>query len=252
MWLVMLLMRWSHRSSEVGEDPTPRWLDWFHRVGPAYWLPPLMFLLATPLVAVRLRRRPSERPVPAERAVLAYLVMHLGAYFWMIPWAWASPLAQQYLYSLWVLACLWPLRKTLQWRPQKGWWKWGLCAFGLALLGALIYGFLLHPAPSVNQAVPLLLHSEIREKLLWLGLLCALTPLLEEFWYRGILSGPHRLRLCLSALVFGLVHADPSALPQLVWLGLVFGWARWSGGLAAAVLAHALWNVTVAVYLLGA
>ena len=41
-------------------------------------------------------------------------------------------------------------------------------------------------------------------------------------------------------------------LPQLIWLGLVFAWARWGGGLAAAILAHALWNVTVAVYLLGA
>jgi membrane protease YdiL (CAAX protease family) len=178
--------------------------------------------------------------------------MHLGAYLWMLPWAWLGPLPQQYLYGLWVGACLWPVRHSLLGRPQKGWWKWGLAAFGLAVGGALLYAWLVQPEPSVNRAVPLLLSAGSTERLFWLAQLCLLTPVLEECWYRGMLSGPRPSRWVGSSLVFALIHADPSALPQLIWLGLVFSWARWGGGLPAAVLAHALWNGIVAVYLLGA
>ncbi|MBT9585431.1 CPBP family intramembrane metalloprotease [bacterium] len=253
LWLAMLHWRWTHLPTGQGYDPTPLWLNRFQQVSVVWLALPLLLMLASLVGALRLGRpRPQDRQAPLARAWVAYLAMHLGAFLWMVPWAWLSPLAQQYAYAVWVGACLWPVRQYLRWRFQPGWWKWSLSAFGLAILGALIYAWVFHPAPSVNGAVPLLLRANLTQKVFWLIQLCLLTPVLEESWYRGLLSGPRPTRLILSALAFGLVHADPSALPQLIWLGLVFGWARWGGGLPAAVLAHALWNGTVAVYLLGA
>lgn len=254
LWILLVSAHWGQPASGPGYDPTGRWMERME-----HW-PPWAFglvsagLLAAPLAAIRLRRQwPQSRPqqvCPAQQAALAYLVMSLGSNLWMLLGLSLSQLGQQYFYALWVGLCLWPQRRWLSERPAKAWWRWGLTAFGLALLGAILYGFLLSPEPSSNRAVLPLLQSQAGERGLWLLLLCVLTPWLEESWYRGLLSGPQKIRLVVSALVFAVVHADPAATPVLFWLGLVFAWARWGGGLPAAVLAHALWNVTVAVFLL--
>lgn len=252
-WLLLLAWRWVEVRSEKGYDPSGLWLEHFQVWPGGWWILPLLALGAGVVGAFRLGwPKISSASIPLERAWLAYVAMSVASLLWMIPSAALSPLGQQYFYSFWLGLCLWPVRKQLGPLIRPGWWKWGLCTLVLALLGALVYARLFHPAPSANQAVPLLLASSGVTRGAWLFLLVGLTPVLEECWYRGLLSGPTRLRMLFSALIFGLIHCDPSALPQLVWLGLVFGWARWGGGLAAAVLAHALWNLTVAVYYLGA
>lgn len=252
-WLLLLAWRWLQVHPEKGYDPSPLWLARFQTWPTGWWLVPVVVLGVGVWGSARLGwpQNASTR-LPWERAWLAYVAMSVSSLLLVFPSAALSPLGQQYLYSLWLGLWLWPFRQHLSPVFRPGWWKWGLSALALALLGAFVYAQLFHPAPSANQAVPLLLASSGLSRAGWVLLLVWLTPLLEECWYRGILSGPRRARMLFSALVFGLIHADPSALPQLVWLGLVFGWARWGGGLAAAVLAHALWNLIVAVYYLGA
>lgn len=251
--MAFLALRWTHLPRQTGYDPTPLWLEKIHHAS-LFW--PVLagaLLLIAVFGAVRLGwPQPQEEQLPWRQAWMAYLLMSLGSFPWMALWPGLSMLATQFIYGLWVAACLWPMRRHLRWQFTPGWWKWALCAFGLATLGAFLYGWLFQPAPSMNRAVDLLLKAGPLEKITWLVNLCLLTPVLEESWYRGLLSGPRPARLLLSALVFGVIHADPSALPQLIWLGLIFGWARWGGGLPAAVLAHALWNALVALYLLGA
>lgn len=260
LWALLLWAQWNRLPHDGPVyDPTARWLErigqWPVWAGVAIGLG----LLSAPLAAWRLGWPvPASPACPWQRAALAYLLMSLGSNLWMFFWSLPaqrfgtpiSPLLQQYLYALWLALCLWPQRRWLRMPTLCGWWRWGLCAYGLAMAGAVLYGWLVEPSPSANRAVPLLLQSVGLERSFWLLHLCLVTPLLEESWYRGLLSGPERTRLIAAAVIFAIVHVDPSALPQLFWLGLVFGWARWGGGLAASVLAHALWNVTVTVFLL--
>lgn len=177
----------------------------------------------------------------------------MTALLWTILCSQVHPgvLTLQFLHSFWLLAGLYMFRHRLRWSLRPGWWRWGLAAYAMALAGAVLYGYVVHAEPSVNPAVDWFVHSRGVERVGWLLLLCVLTPILEEAWYRGLLSGPSRVRNGLVAAFFAVVHADPSALAPLMWLGLVFGWARWRGSLPSAVLAHALWNTTVAVWLLG-
>jgi len=97
--------------------------------------------------------------------------------------------------------------------------------------------------------------------------LCVLTPLAEEIFFRGLLfRSLHRVSglavsvLCAGA-VFGLVHFDPAPVPAAVvamQLGLLalFGAAlcllvHRTGRLAASIVAHAAFNaVTVTTLLL--
>ncbi|MBX3169026.1 MAG: hypothetical protein KF760_16580 [Candidatus Eremiobacteraeota bacterium] len=254
LWLLMLHLRWQHRLLEKGGfDPTAQWLERLSQMNPA-WLVPVGFVfLAGAYWAARLRWPvPRPRAAPLDKAALAYLAVYLGAYLWMSFWAWTSPLGQQFLYSFWMLAWLRPWRAQLGWKFSKGWLRWVWAGYCLCLGGAVAYAGLVHPPPSSNPAVQLLLHAGLAERVLWMIQICLLTPLVEESWYRSLLSGPAPGRLCFSACLFGFVHADPAGLPQLIWLGLVFARVRWGAGLPAAVLTHALWNLTVFVYLLGA
>jgi membrane protease YdiL (CAAX protease family) len=80
-----------------------------------------------------------------------------------------------------------------------------------------------------------------------LGLVVA-APVAEEVVFRGFLQGalanvlPPRLGLVVTAVVFGLLHQLPYALP-VAGLGLLFGWLVWRhGSLLPAILAHALHN----------
>ncbi len=255
LWLSMLAMRWQRAllSQEPGFDPTPLWLDHFSRCHPAWLFPVGLLCLGGFYWAAHLRwPLPRPRALPLDKAALAYLAAQLGALLVMSLWAKADKLTQQFAYSAWMLMLLWPWRRQLGLKLTRGWPRWVWAGYILAVAGALLYGWLIHPPPSSNEAVPLLLQAGLGERCLWTLQLCLVTPVLEESWYRSLLSGPGWGRLLFSALLFGAVHADPSGLPQLVWLGLVFGWVRWGAGLPAAVLTHALWNLTVMVYLLGA
>jgi membrane protease YdiL (CAAX protease family) len=223
------------------------------------WTAPLAGLALAALAGVyfcfRLRREApvSTAPAPAGSAWLAFLLAQFGAILWTTVWLAArpGPLAVQWLHSGFLLLALWSCRKWLGWEWRPGWWRWSLAAYALALAGSMLYGAVMQPEPSVNPAVDWFLQSRGVERVGWLLLLCGLTPLVEEGFYRGLLSGPTPARLLLAALFFGAVHVDPTAFVPLTWLGLVFSWARWKGSLPSAVLAHGLWNATVAVWLLG-
>ena len=254
LWLSALLRRWRLRVEEQGGyDPTDRWLELFSHLSPAWLIPLGLLFLAGAYWAARLRW-PTPRPkaTPLDKAGLAYLAVYLGAFLWMTLWQWLPPLGLQFLYCFWMLAWLWPWRSQLGWKFPKGWLRWVWAGYCLCLGGAVAYGFFIHPPPSNNPAVALILKAGLLERALWIVQICLLTPLVEESWYRSLLSGPGRGRLLFSSFVFGFVHADPSGLPQLIWLGVVFAWVRWGAGLPAAVLIHALWNLTVFLYLLGA
>jgi membrane protease YdiL (CAAX protease family) len=96
--------------------------------------------------------------------------------------------------------------------------------------------------------------------------LCVLTPLAEEIFFRGLLfRSLHRVTgLAVSVLgagaVFGLVHFDPAPVPAVVvamQLGLLamFGAAlcllvHRTGRLAASIVAHAAFNSVTVVTLL--
>lgn len=252
LWLIVLRSRWQHRASEKGGfDPTDQWLEYLAHWNPAWLIPVGFVFLAGAYWAARLRwPTPRPRAVPLDRAALAYLSVYLGAYLWMALWTWTPPLAQQFLYCFWMLAWLWPWRSQLGWRPAAGWLRWVWAGYCLCLGGAVVYGLLIHPSPSTNPAVQLLLRAGLAERGLWMVQICLLTPVVEESWYRSLLSGPGWGRLLFSACLFGFVHADPSGLAQLIWLGVVFAWVRWGAGLPAAVLTHALWNLTVFLFLL--
>ncbi|HVF73747.1 MAG TPA: CPBP family intramembrane glutamic endopeptidase [Acidimicrobiales bacterium] len=83
------------------------------------------------------------------------------------------------------------------------------------------------------------------------------APLVEELFFRGLLQrslvrrlGP-AVGIAVAAVVFGLTHYDPAALPGLVAFGVVLGVLAYrSGRLGPAVVAHIAFNTaTVAIFL---
>jgi membrane protease YdiL (CAAX protease family) len=86
---------------------------------------------------------------------------------------------------------------------------------------------------------------------LWLMLLGIglLSPIAEEILFRGLLFGAigkwvsARWTIVLTAILFSLVHLQPSYFLPLFGVGLVLGWARHkSGGLALPILMHCINN----------
>lgn len=83
------------------------------------------------------------------------------------------------------------------------------------------------------------------------------TPVIEEWFYRGMLLsalvrrfGPAAGAVSASA-VFAAVHQEPILLPGLFVFALILaGLTMWTGRLGVAVLAHAAFNATTVVSLL--
>lgn len=78
---------------------------------------------------------------------------------------------------------------------------------------------------------------------------CITGPLWEEFLYRGFLLSallhlmPIKRALPLHALIFALVHRDPTVIAPLTVLAFLWGWLYMvSGNLLVPILTHALWN----------
>lgn len=87
----------------------------------------------------------------------------------------------------------------------------------------------------------------------WLVVLgiAVLAPLAEEIVFRGYLQGalanvlPRWAAITITAVLFGLVHTLPYALP-ISLLGGLFGWlALRHGSLLPAVIAHGLHNTLI-------
>ncbi len=76
-----------------------------------------------------------------------------------------------------------------------------------------------------------------------------LVPAVEEILYRGVLMGwlekrfSGSIALIGSAFIFAAAHFNPSTLPHLVVIGLVFGFVcQKSRGIASSIIAHSFWN----------
>lgn len=75
------------------------------------------------------------------------------------------------------------------------------------------------------------------------------TPLLEEWFYRGELQrfldrGARWWSLLLQAGLFALLH-PPAVWPMLLLVGLSFGGLYWRLGLGSAMVAHAVYNAAL-------
>lgn len=81
-------------------------------------------------------------------------------------------------------------------------------------------------------------------------LLGVLVPPLEEILYRDGLQrylaghSPPALAVAVSSAVFGLVHPFPASV-YVAFCGLVFGVLYWRYGLISAILAHAVYNLSL-------
>lgn len=80
--------------------------------------------------------------------------------------------------------------------------------------------------------------------------ICLLGPIAEELVFRGAIEG-HLLRkwknpkmaIFVSALIFGLFHANPAQIPFAFLIGLLLGWIYYrSGSLLLVMLVHVLNN----------
>lgn len=87
---------------------------------------------------------------------------------------------------------------------------------------------------------------------LWLVVVFA--PVVEEFVFRGVLLRAFAAHLnfwaanLFQAVLFAAMHLDPSAFPYLVLVGAAAGWlARRSGGLAAPIALHVVFNLVAAL-----
>ncbi|MGI9270308.1 MAG: CPBP family glutamic-type intramembrane protease [Woeseiaceae bacterium] len=85
-------------------------------------------------------------------------------------------------------------------------------------------------------------------------LVALLTPLVEEFVFRGVLLQgfaqhvSYRWANILQALIFASLHENLVALPLLFAFGLVAGiLTRKAGGLLPAIILHAFFNVTAII-----
>ncbi|HBM96241.1 TPA: hypothetical protein DD394_01630 [bacterium UBP9_UBA11836] len=138
---------------------------------------------------------------------------------------------------------------------------YGCAAFALAGLTAALMSlltslFIHSPVQSNNIVLAFLL--EAPEPIFWLLFFLVVSgPLYEEIIYRGLLfSGLSKTATVIgaafiSSLMFSSVHGDPQGLLVLAGLGMVFCAIRhYTGSLWPSVIAHALWNCQVAIYVL--
>lgn len=138
---------------------------------------------------------------------------------------------------------------------------YGCAAFALAILTAALMSLLtsLFTQSSVqSNNIVLAFLLETPEPIFWLLFFLVVSgPLYEEIIYRGLLfSGLSKTATVIgaafiSSLMFSSVHGDPQGILVLAGLGMVFCAIRhYTGSLWPSVIAHALWNCQVAVYVL--
>ena len=84
------------------------------------------------------------------------------------------------------------------------------------------------------------------------------APIVEELAFRGLAYGAVRKRglgtgwaIVISAVLFSLMHVEPTRIPLLLGIGLVLGWVRArTGSTGAAMVAHAVVNAPGALFLM--
>lgn len=162
-------------------------------------------------------------------------------------------------FGLWILIRLEGIRFSQLWSgltlgkvgPSLG---WGLGYFTLipfAVISAriLTYAFSGNTIPQAGELTYIRnIHGPIPVMLAFLTIV-VLGPIFEEVLFRGFLLNWMAGRMgwgwsiLTTSLLFGLAHFNLAALPALVAVGLVLGFAmRRSGSLLSSVLIHALIN----------
>ena len=84
------------------------------------------------------------------------------------------------------------------------------------------------------------------------------APIVEELAFRGLAYGAVRKRglgtgwaIVISAVLFSLMHVEPTRIPLLLGIGLVLGRVRArTGSTGAAMIAHAVVNAPGALFLM--
>lgn len=99
--------------------------------------------------------------------------------------------------------------------------------------------------------------NNVGDGLLFTLAVVGFAPLVEEWFYRGMLLPTLARRFGMvggavgSAVVFALVHQQPILLPGLFVLALLLAWlTAWSGRIGPAVVAHMAFNATTVIQLL--
>jgi membrane protease YdiL (CAAX protease family) len=123
-----------------------------------------------------------------------------------------------------------------------------LTAAGTVLLGTIAYRLIPLVRQLADEVAPLLMEGSSTGGLVFVSLLSGVG---EEMLFRGALQP--LVGLVLSALLFGALHVGPDRR-YLLWTawavlaGLLFGLLyRWTGGLLAPVVAHAVHNAVTLV-----
>lgn len=138
---------------------------------------------------------------------------------------------------------------------------YGCATFALACLTSIFTAMLtsLFTQSSVQSSnIVLTFLMQAPEPVFWLLFFLVISgPIYEEIVYRGLLfSGLSKTATVagaalISSLMFSAVHGDPQGVLVLAGLGAVFCAARhYTGSLWPSVIAHALWNCQVVVYVL--
>lgn len=131
----------------------------------------------------------------------------------------------------------------------------------IGLGGSLIYSQLIaffHLPLQTNSDT--LLREGKSAPLTTLGILAAaalVAPFCEEVFFRGFIFTGLLKRLslwpavALSAVIFGVAHADTGSLAPLIIIGLALAWARWrTDSIWPGIVIHAVNNTAAAVFLL--
>ena len=129
-------------------------------------------------------------------------------------------------------------------------------AFYLGLTTGLLSFFcvwILHPGEaSISSPEPH--YKTTGHAMLFYGASILLTPIMEEFFYRGLFQEylerqcPVALSLFLPAFCFGLAHIslqNPVVFPLLTLVGFLFGVLYWRCGLGSSILAHGVYNLAI-------
>jgi membrane protease YdiL (CAAX protease family) len=172
------------------------------------------------------------------------------------------------LESFLTIALLIPLAR-LSARIEPAWWRtnWSIArtlSIGVAI-GLAIRLPLLVVASTGHFSIPMQdpLWSVLREVRGSLGLAAAVwvlaiaAPVLEEFIFRGVLLRALSAHVSfawanvIQAILFSAMHVDLKSLVPLFLLGALLGWlTRRSGGLAAPMALHGVFNLVAALVVL--
>ncbi len=81
-----------------------------------------------------------------------------------------------------------------------------------------------------------------------------ITPLLEEYFYRGVFiafflnrKGTNFTAIVTSSIAFGIAH-NPTAAPLLILLGLALGLLATRRGLIFSIIAHSIYNGLIIIF----